>query len=66
MVQREAYEAADFFNREGFLDDSPCPEEFGDIQKILIAGGARHGDDFGVKEFMRQRERDLHPVPLRH
>lgn len=66
MFQREADKPLDFINREGFLDDSSRPKQFGDIQEILIAGSARHGNNFGVKEFLRQRERDLHAITLRH
>lgn len=66
MLQREADEPLDFIYGKGFLDDSSRAEEFGDIQEVLVAGGARHGDHFGIEEFLCQRERDLHAIPLRH
>ena len=66
VFQCEPNETADFFNREGFLNDSSSSEEFGDIQEILVAGSACHGNHSGIKEFLGQRERDLHPVSFRH
>lgn len=60
------HEATHFFDRKGFLNNSPSTEEFGDIQEILVAGAACHGDNFSVKEFLCQRERDLHAVSFRH
>ena len=66
LLQCEAHETADFFNREGFLDDVPCAKEFGDVQKTPGVCRTAHGHDIGLHEFPRQREGDLHPIPFRH
>src|SRR5262249_876201 len=66
MTKRETHDSADFFRCEGFLNKTMCAEELGDIQKILVAGCPGHGYHSGVQKSLCQRERDFHPISLRH
>src|SRR5262245_8199650 len=65
-LKRETHNSPDFLHREGFLNHMSSTEELGDTQKILAAGCASDRDHSGVQKFLRQRERDFHPISLRH
>jgi len=54
LLQCEAHETADFFNREGFFDDVPWVEEFGDVQKTPGICRTAQGNDIGLHEFTRR------------
>jgi hypothetical protein len=66
MVERVPYGSTNVVRREGLPNHAPCAEEFRDVEKVLITGGAGDGNDFGVEEFLCQGERDFHSVSLRH
>ena len=66
VIQGEAYEATDLFDREGLLNDLLRVEECDAVRKFPGCRFAGYAHDFGVQEFSRQRERDRHSVLLRH
>ncbi len=66
VFQRVADETTDFFNRERFLHDLPGSKQLGHAEKVPIAGGPGHGDDFRLEKFAREFERHIHAIPFGH
>ena len=48
MVERESYDSTNEIRGKGFLNDASCTEEFRDVEEVLIAGGAGHGNDSSI------------------
>lgn len=48
MVEGKTHDSSNVFHREGLLNHASSAEEFRDVQKVLSAGGAGHGDDSSI------------------